>query len=348
MIKFFRKIRQNLLMENKTGKYFKYAIGEIVLVVIGILIALSINNWNEKQKNDTKIKTLFNEVLKDLEQDIKAIDEIMFSIKQKDSITQLILDGEYKIDETKGFEHGELNSFFDMGDYFGQSNSGYNSLMDAINNVPEKYTSTLKNLKPLYSFKVKATYDNMESIVSLGDKIRENLMFSQPWYNDVFLNKPNKEAFAFIENPMYKNMVALYNHRVQIYSSRLFLLRLTSIVSYAEIQDAIFPELPKPWFLPTHAIKTNNEALDAYVGCYAYKTQKLTIKRKGNFLLFGDNVSSISLLVTDKNGDFVTKLQEGNNLNFTFVKDDANNVVSMIMSVNGQEFPENKKLKNCD
>jgi hypothetical protein len=54
MIKFFRKIRQNLLMENKTGKpilsagrYFKYAIGEIILVVIGILIALQINNWNE-------------------------------------------------------------------------------------------------------------------------------------------------------------------------------------------------------------------------------------------------------------------------------------------------------------
>jgi hypothetical protein len=50
MIKFFRKIRQNLLMENKTSKYFKYAIGEIVLVVIGILIALSINNWNENSK----------------------------------------------------------------------------------------------------------------------------------------------------------------------------------------------------------------------------------------------------------------------------------------------------------
>ena len=50
MIKFFRKIRQNLLSEGKTGKYLKYAIGEIVLVVIGILIALQINNWNEQSK----------------------------------------------------------------------------------------------------------------------------------------------------------------------------------------------------------------------------------------------------------------------------------------------------------
>ena len=52
MIKFFRKIRQNLLVENKTGKYLKYAIGEIVLVVIGILIALQINNWNENRKDN--------------------------------------------------------------------------------------------------------------------------------------------------------------------------------------------------------------------------------------------------------------------------------------------------------
>ena len=58
MIKFFRKIRQNLLMENKTGKYFKYAIGEIVLVVLGILIALSINNWNENKK-DRRNETVF-------------------------------------------------------------------------------------------------------------------------------------------------------------------------------------------------------------------------------------------------------------------------------------------------
>ncbi|MFH4966592.1 DUF6090 family protein [Gaetbulibacter sp. M240] len=68
MIKFFRKIRQNLLMENKTGKYFKYAIGEIVLVVIGILIALSINNWNEERKERIKEQI----ILKQLQEDYQA------------------------------------------------------------------------------------------------------------------------------------------------------------------------------------------------------------------------------------------------------------------------------------
>ena len=50
MIKFFRKIRQRLLAEIRFNKYVLYAIGEIVLVVIGILIALQINNWNEERK----------------------------------------------------------------------------------------------------------------------------------------------------------------------------------------------------------------------------------------------------------------------------------------------------------
>ena len=50
MINFFRKIRKQFADDNKPLKYLRYAIGEIVLVVIGILIALQINNWNEEKK----------------------------------------------------------------------------------------------------------------------------------------------------------------------------------------------------------------------------------------------------------------------------------------------------------
>ena len=71
MIKFFRHIRQSLIMENKTSKYFKYAIGEIILVVIGILIALQINNWNEKRKTEAKTQEYYHQLLDDLNKDIE-------------------------------------------------------------------------------------------------------------------------------------------------------------------------------------------------------------------------------------------------------------------------------------
>src|SRR5210317_1847314 len=67
MIKLFRNIRQNLIMENKTGKYLKYAIGEIILVVVGILIALQINNWNEHRKLQNEELKLLHEVKSNLE-----------------------------------------------------------------------------------------------------------------------------------------------------------------------------------------------------------------------------------------------------------------------------------------
>jgi len=83
MIKFFRKIRQNLLMENKTGKYLKYAIGEIVLVVIGILIALQINNWNEARKNKTVERGFIINLISDLESDVKHIDKVIIKNEKK-------------------------------------------------------------------------------------------------------------------------------------------------------------------------------------------------------------------------------------------------------------------------
>ncbi|MFD2824508.1 DUF6090 family protein [Lacinutrix iliipiscaria] len=73
MIKFFRKIRQNLLTENKFSKYLLYAIGEIILVVIGILIALSINNWNEDQRKEKLESKILSEIRTALKGDLKAI-----------------------------------------------------------------------------------------------------------------------------------------------------------------------------------------------------------------------------------------------------------------------------------
>lgn len=77
MIKFFRKIRQNLLSEGKTGKYLKYAVGEIILVVIGILLALQLNNWNEQRKLKVQEVELLNYALENIERDSILISDVL-------------------------------------------------------------------------------------------------------------------------------------------------------------------------------------------------------------------------------------------------------------------------------
>jgi hypothetical protein len=77
MIQFFRKTRYDLMEKNKTGKYLKYAIGEIVLVVIGILIALSINNWNSKRIENTEEQNVLINLKKDFQLNKENLESVL-------------------------------------------------------------------------------------------------------------------------------------------------------------------------------------------------------------------------------------------------------------------------------
>ena len=81
MIKFFRKIRQKLLTENKFSKYLIYAIGEIILVVIGILIALQVNNANEVRKSYRELDKINQNLLQEFESNQKALNTAINQLK---------------------------------------------------------------------------------------------------------------------------------------------------------------------------------------------------------------------------------------------------------------------------
>ncbi len=90
MIKFFRKIRQRLLTENKFSKYLAYAIGEIILVVVGILIALQINNWNTNKNNRIFELKMLNEISEALNKDYLFFNDHLIQNRNKveiDAIT---------------------------------------------------------------------------------------------------------------------------------------------------------------------------------------------------------------------------------------------------------------------
>lgn len=93
MIKFFRRIRQNLVMKNKTSKpalpaarYLMYAVGEITLVVIGILIALQINNWKELQEQKQLQTVYLNRLVNDLDHDLANIEFVLATINENQAV----------------------------------------------------------------------------------------------------------------------------------------------------------------------------------------------------------------------------------------------------------------------
>lgn len=129
MINFFRKIRQQLLTQNKVSKYLLYAIGEIVLVVIGILIALSINNWNEEQKNRFEEKNLLLELrteFREKRESLEANERQGYGLIKNISIYDTYANAsapEYDLDSLRFLVHG-----LTMGNFFITPNSTLNSI----------------------------------------------------------------------------------------------------------------------------------------------------------------------------------------------------------------------------
>ena len=108
MIKFFRKIRQKMLAENKFSKYLLYAIGEIVLVGIGRLIALAMNNWNTEKSSKVKEK----EALSEIYDGLKSDNEQLIEIHRKEKEVIRIIDSlnvEYK--QRHRFSNDSLNVY---------------------------------------------------------------------------------------------------------------------------------------------------------------------------------------------------------------------------------------------
>lgn len=91
MIKFFRKIRQRLLAENKFSKYLIYAMGEILLVMIGILLAFQVDSWNDQRKRDVLKIAILKELKQNLKVDIVDIDENISQHEQSLKSSQIIL-----------------------------------------------------------------------------------------------------------------------------------------------------------------------------------------------------------------------------------------------------------------
>jgi len=213
MIKFFRHIRQNLIMKNKTGKYLKYAIGEIILVVIGILIALSINNWNEFNKERKLEQKVLTELLTSLEHNYNQMvsDSTHRSNWNKSSdviINHLEQHGAYSDTLNKHFQEARkpgTNLSLSYAGYEGLKNVGYNIIT----------SDTLrKNIVELFELTQKALLEEMEYFESFQPDRQSHIDRLFSYEHDKFdANNPfnvpiiPNDYESLINDPIYLPMI---------------------------------------------------------------------------------------------------------------------------------------------
>jgi hypothetical protein len=129
MLNFFRKIRYNLMSANKTGKYLKYAIGEIVLVMIGILFALQVNNWNEKRILKSEEQKMLLSLRSELEDNVIKFDSVYLIHIEKDSVIRRLIDMDPRIEN-----FNSQDSLVNKADWcwtFNPSRGIYNSIINS-------------------------------------------------------------------------------------------------------------------------------------------------------------------------------------------------------------------------
>ncbi|WP_148456426.1 DUF6090 family protein [Formosa maritima] len=220
MIKFFRHIRKSLLMETgKTGKYFKYAIGEIILVVIGILIALSINNWNtiRLEKNEevkllTDMRSEFKKNLKLLsEYDIVRIDTVLNNQDYLINYNDLNKTNNLSIAFQKAFKHPTWNPSLmildDLKNSGKLSKISNNHLKQSLYNWYSFYTDYLEDIKVS-----EISYQNLLSY-TLNNGIYFDLMTS---INSGNLSKHKQLVELLLKDKIFMSFLINYNQVVLI------------------------------------------------------------------------------------------------------------------------------------
>ncbi len=248
MIKFFRKIRQNLLLEGKIGKYLKYAIGEIILVVLGILIALQLNNLNDERKTENVRQVYYKQLLQDFENDkayIKEqssrIDSNMVKFRAfKDIYNQPNLPINKIISEVRNLAWPLYNVQFKSNTIHTLQNTGDIKLMPPI--IREQLIRLEKYIEETEKV---SKYNNDKS--GEGTSAAANKIGSEEFAFKNIQNQPKLLEYVFDEKNLIELLIKLeFSQFMKVQSEQGSLIRFKNILSdMEEIKILINKELKK-------------------------------------------------------------------------------------------------------
>jgi hypothetical protein len=207
MIKFFRRIRQKLLAENRFGKYLSYAIGEIILVVIGILIAVQLNNLNQKRIRDAQIEILLDKVEEDLIHNIKMTNEIINYYHIHDSLARIVIGGKLTMDDY--YRNRSLGNLILQFSIMNIITENIDKLLELEESIPSSYTQVINAAKEL---RRTSSYDE-NTWIAVRDQRYKNIEFLASnflWFVKTDSSSIEKRYHYFLNDPDYKKRVANY------------------------------------------------------------------------------------------------------------------------------------------
>ena len=217
MIKFFRNIRRSLLSEGKTSKYLKYAVGEIVLVVIGILIALQINNWNEHRKELKKELVVVEELYKELQQNLKVTtkhlkhiekvnQEVLFLLNVSNDSLKLLTNKELN---QHIFKSSKITSFIPINQklkrILGIENFGFRHSKTLLNELQD-YNNSIEDLSSMNLSAVDIFRNKMVPFLSENMSIK-NLMH-EIYPNKISVSHNYVDLRLMIKSMAFENIYA--------------------------------------------------------------------------------------------------------------------------------------------
>jgi len=244
MLKIFRKVRQNMLETGKTARYLKYAIGEIILVMIGILLALQVNNWNELKKAERQEVKILNQINNDLKVNLEEVgsvyDRVIRKAHMKDSILHYLTDPNRYKPELRLLLHeiqfagGVFNKTNTTFKYI--ENEGINIFSnDTIRaNITLMYDRYLSNIEYRQQMELDRILNHLEPLIYdsfVPDMIDDRM----PWpIRDVdVLNFP-KEPSTLVRNQKFINVLVKLQEIILL---RKHALEVTTVQLEALIEE---------------------------------------------------------------------------------------------------------------
>jgi len=190
MIQVFRTIRRRLLSENRFSKYLFYALGEIVLVMIGILLALQVNNWNVERKSDLKARDLSHNLLEELrgvkrlmDNQLKAVEYQQNLIKYVINSDEIQMDSVLSLSELGSFQVDPLNFVFSYIVYLNPRGDLYNSAISEGTLTLLQSEEIVSGLNTAFAMSEKRWSEHVEAEKLINTEIQ---VYISDEYQDIF------------------------------------------------------------------------------------------------------------------------------------------------------------------